>query len=657
VATQSWRTRISIRQTGLACLLVLAIGSDAAGAVTLRVGTPAYPTIQAAIDAVPEVRARHPRGEAIEIVLPAGTLRLTSPISIDAKHGGSADAPLILRGAPGMGTRLLGSVMVPARPATATDMLGHAVPNGAVALDLRRLSITPNLDRRGAYVRNLAVGLILFQGARRLQPSAWPATGFQRIASLGSGPSAPRAAVPRAVVAGWAREPADWAAGYFSADWAYERTPVRRIDAAAGTLELAPMQSNLAIRPTVRLAIQNLFSQLRAPGSFAVDPGRALAVVVPQKGVPARFEVAVTPTLLNIRGARNVTVRDIAFDRAREDAVMVDAGHDIRFVDCAARQTGAGGVAVTGGTNVTFDRTVVTQIAERGVAMFGGDRATLTPSEHAFRKGIVMDFGTDSPSYRPAIALFGVGNSVVDSLIEGGRHAAIILSGNDHRVEGNEITGVLRDTEDAGAIYMGASWTQWGMVIRGNYVHGMGDPARPAQLLSAIYLDDQFGGALVEGNVLEGGVIGVVIGGGRNNRVIGNLILNPRRGAVHIDARGTGNQRGRLEAFRAELLGSPFQGPIWRRRFPLLAATPAPEYGVPRGNVIDGNLVFGAPLAVGTPQQATAYLELRGNMSRPAAVFDVAERRRLVRSRAMPALADRTELRRALGSRLVIPGE
>src|SRR4051812_7781241 len=50
-------------------------------------------------------------------------------------------------------------------------------------------------------------------------------------------------------------------------------------------------------------------------------------------------------------------------------------------------------------------------------------------------------------------------------------HAAMIVSGNDHLIELNDISRVCRETRDTGSIYMGRDWTQRGHTIRWNYIH------------------------------------------------------------------------------------------------------------------------------------------------------------------------------------------
>jgi molybdopterin-containing oxidoreductase family membrane subunit len=55
----------------------------------------------------------------------------------------------------------------------------------------------------------------------------------------------------------------------------------------------------------------------------------------------------------------------------------------------------------------------------------------------------------------PAVILSGVGHRVSHNVIQDHPHCAILFSGNEHRIEYNEIHSVCYESNDAGAIYSG----------------------------------------------------------------------------------------------------------------------------------------------------------------------------------------------------------
>ncbi|MFD1949612.1 right-handed parallel beta-helix repeat-containing protein [Sphingomonas arantia] len=304
-------------------------------------------------------------------------------------------------------------------------------------------------------------------------------------------------------------------------------------------------------------------------------------------------------------------------------------------------QAAGKGIAVNGEAGVTIRRTIVAETGERGVILGGGARVSLTPARHAFVDGLVSDFGLLSPSYRPAIDVWGVANTVSGSVIQRGDHAGILLSGNDHVVADNEIRQVLRDTEDAGAVYMGADWSQRGNRITGNYIHDLGTPGRKTTFLNGVYLDDQGSGTQVTGNMVVGGEFGVTIGGGRDNRVAGNVFAFQTRGGLSFDARWMDKQRAVMPAFVRKMRAMPTTTEPWRSHYPALTALDPARYGVPDGNVVTGNRVIGAtrptcavPRIIAGPQPVLHFLKLDANVALCAAPgrvagFDTVRRKRV----------------------------
>ena len=87
----------------------------------------------------------------------------------------------------------------------------------------------------------------------------------------------------------------------------------------------------------------------------------------------------------------------------------------------------------------------------------------------------------------------------------------------------HEIDHVLTHTGDGGAVYTGRDWTFRGNVIRHNYFH---DLHGHRLWENAVYIDDMAGGVEVSGNVFARCHWGLLVGGGRDNRIWNNLFLD-----------------------------------------------------------------------------------------------------------------------------------
>lgn len=583
--------------------VVLLLLSTPGVAAELKVGSRAYPEIEDAIAAVPDIRARLPKGEPITISIPPGVHAITQSIRIDAQHGGTPDNPLIIAGAGAKSTRIIGSASISSRPATRSD--APDLPAGTLAIDLPPGDGSIGLVRRGAFLSVPHAGFMLFQGSARLRPARWPSQGFA-AGTLLSPPSGTDATQGLLLKTSLPAKPEPdnrnlWAGGYWSSDWNFELTPISSIG-PTGEIRLSPLRSPLAARPNVRLYVENTINGLR-PGTFVVLPERRLALFLPTpSSAGPKVEIAVTRELLVLSGAHNVTITGIAFDRALGAAVRAENSSDVELSGIAVRQTGGHGIVVTGGRNVAIRDSVISQTGERGVVLIGGDRAKLSPGGHSFINGVISDFGQDSPSYRGGVQLAGVGNSVTGSLITGGDHLAVQIGGNDNLVSGNEISDVLRDTEDAGAIYMGADWSERGNTISGNYIHDLGTPGKKTVFLSGIYLDDQASGTIASGNVVIGGDFGIVIGGGKDNLVSDNLLTAFTRGAIYADSRGVTGHAGAFNRKLAEKFNAmPTTSAAWRKRYPNLARERIVDRATPDNNVIRGNWMQGKKFVYADP--------------------------------------------------------
>ena len=110
---------------------------------------------------------------------------------------------------------------------------------------------------------------------------------------------------------------------------------------------------------------------------------------------------------------------------------------------------------------------------------------------------------------------------------------AILLHGNDHVLEYNNIYDVCREVDDQGAFYYGRDPSERGNKLRFNYFHHLGNDHRT----SAIYHDDGASGMEVFGNIFyKAGTIPVLIGGGQDISYQNNLFIDSSLG-IHVDNR------------------------------------------------------------------------------------------------------------------------
>ena len=188
---------------------------------------------------------------------------------------------------------------------------------------------------------------------------------------------------------------------------------------------------------------------------------------------------------------------------------------------------------------------------------------------------------------------------------------AIFFSGNDHRIEYNEIYNVCYESNDAGAIYAGRDWTMRGTVVRHNYLHDIqGFEDRGCV---GVYLDDMFCGTLMYGNVFYRVTRAAFIGGGRDCTVENNIFVDCVP-SVHVDDRAMNWASYHVDTTMTDRLKDiPYKNDTWAERYPRLVDILEDEPAAPKGNLVIRNISVGGSWD-GIRDGAKPYVEVKGNL-------------------------------------------
>lgn len=535
----------------------------------------------------------------VNIDLAPGTYRLAAPLTVTLGSGWRG-TPIALRGprdahAVISGARVLHG-WAPVRDPAMLARLPAAARGAVRVTDLagNGISLPATFAPYGFAIPVQPAELELFYRDRPLTLARWPQQGYATIGSAPDGPQGTRFTVAGANAARWSGEPDLRAMGYWARDWADETLSVATVDPRGGVLTLS-RAPNLGIKAGQRVVIENALSELTAPGEYYLDR-RAGRVYVwpPAPGGENEIEGSVTDTLLSMDNATGVVVSDVTFDMSRGDAVRLQGGGDLALERVAIRNTGARAL-VSSATNSRFVGLLVERTGQGGLSITAGDQSHLTPGNVVVADSTFDDYARLAYSYRPAISIAGVGDRIEHSVIHNGPHAAIVFTGNDHRIEGNTIYSVVKESSDSGAIYTGRDWTARGTVIDNNFLHDIGSPSRPNATMG-IYLDDQASGITIRGNVFARVNQAVFIGGGRDNHVEHNLFVDCTP-AVHVDSRGLSWQKNEVanpnSQLRSRLASRHVETGPYAARYPALAHVMSDAPGAPKGTVLSHNAVIG----------------------------------------------------------------
>ncbi len=298
--------------------------------------------------------------------------------------------------------------------------------------------------------------------------------------------------------------------------------------------------------------------------------------------------------MMDIQNCSNILIDELKFSVHNGLALKVTDSDSVRIQRCDFNRLAQSAVEISGGSYCGVIGSKISFIGATGISLDGGDRPSLTPAHHYATKNMIHDFARHIQTYSPGVKLGGVGQLVNQNRIFKAPHNAILFTGNDHLIENNVIKLVCLNTSDAGAIYCGRDWTMGGTVIQNNLISELG---QASQLHNwAIYLDDLVSGIDVLNNTIQNCPSGILIGGGRYNRVEGNHIYDCPKASIMYDARGLGWYKQYIDDPKNELWQRLWAMPIkespWKDRFPWLQDIPDDDPGVPKHVIIKDNMLI-----------------------------------------------------------------
>ena len=534
-------------------------------------------------------------GVGVDVVVHDGTYRLDSTFALTGDDSGSDTGSIEYRAASGATVVLSGS----------REVNGFSVHRGEV---LRADVVDLNLNELSVRTSDPVLTCELFYNGERQILARWPhfdpldrAAGewvytrsvpetrtFTQFAYVGERPAT------------W-RDPSTAQIHIFPRwDWADDFAGVESVDGDSSILHLAD-QTRYPIIAGRRYYVRNVFEELDAPGEWFLDRDDWTVYFQPPDGTGGGVtSVSCVDTLVHLDGASHVTLRGFVLEECRKEAVAVVGGSDVTIAACTIRNTGAYGASINGGTANGLSGCDISYVGLGGVLLSGGDRPTLTPAGNVVDNCHIHHYGRSVKCYSAAVKISGVGNRITHNLVHDAPHCAVLLKGNDHLIEFNEIHNVVEEAQDAGAFYLGRDWTERGNVVRYNsfhdlYGYGMSGGSdymgvywyATPRASWAVYLDDCASGTSIYGNLFyRCALTAAHIGGGHDNTFENNIVVDCYPPVHMNDRRGnSGTLRRRLEEMN-------YREPPYSERYPTLPSVLEGDPYLGKRNSIARNVVW-----------------------------------------------------------------
>ena len=316
-----------------------------------------------------------------------------------------------------------------------------------------------------------------------------------------------------------------WMYGYWSYDWAPASTPIESFDYEKRAIK-NKFVSIYGARENMPYYFFNVFEEIDAPGEWYLDRETGILYMYqPENFADAEIMMSLSEaTMVTMEDADYLTMRGFTLCGSRGNGVEV-VGDNNTIEACLIKNISGTGVRAIGYNNL-ISSNEITRTGIGGVYVEGGDFETLTSGNNRVYNNHIHHWGELDGVH--GIQVRGVGQQIDHNEMHDYIDVAINYYGNNHIIEYNLIYDVSLETSDGGAIYCGRSWTMYGNVIRYNCIYNVGDGS--FSLPNGIYVDDGLSGQQVYGNILVNiPADGIKVGGGHDNEVWGNIIINAKR--------------------------------------------------------------------------------------------------------------------------------
>lgn len=317
--------------------------------------------------------------------------------------------------------------------------------------------------------------------------------------------------------------------GCWKYDWAYQRHMIDGIDSKENSVEIQPPYHGYGYcnkeergDGNGRFYAINVFEKLDKEGSWYIDRENGVLYVHVYEG-QSEVELSVCGHLIYGENVQNISISDLQLCQCRKTGILFVNSENVTVSNSQVLNAGEWGI-VSGDCKKMKISGCKIEHTGGGIYAEGGNRNTLESAEVVIENNEISYTSEWNQMYYAGVEICGVGMCVSGNKIHHLPHFAILLGGNNHIIEKNEIYKVCENSIDSGAVYMGRNLTFYGNIIRYNYLHDLN--GYNGKGCAGLYFDDVCSSAEVYKNIFTNVYIAIQLGAGHDYRICDNMFYD-----------------------------------------------------------------------------------------------------------------------------------
>lgn len=412
--------------------------------------------------------------------------------------------------------------------------------------------------------------LDVFDNGELMPMSQWPNTAFADVESMSYKADDPLLNVVFGMeiserFAKWPELPKDVVMSYYTKP-GYEHffVPIEKISHKDRTISLKkdnvmsnPTYERMGPNANARVVVMNMLEEIDMPGEYVIDKANKKIYIYPEGGKPSNnMSVSLTnKPLLLFNGASNITLKGLTIGYCRSDAIKItEKSSNIVIDGCEICNAGTNGVYMRSSTQISVVNSDIYNVGSNGVYIERcGDVAYLKESGIKVYNNDIHNVGRFKKCATGGVVTsYSCGIEITNNRIHRIPHQGVWLDSTPiAKVDRNEVYDAVRETMDAGALYVNGGVQDWGVDFTNNFIHDVTNELSGRGSVHGTYADAQHHNVKMDNNIfynVEGGA--AFQNGGSFASISNNIFIDCPVPTIITDYKNMRNwiTRGREEA-------------------------------------------------------------------------------------------------------------